>query len=314
MILDDVGSYPLPDGVSREMVQIAFESGRFDQISGYLEDAMQQKIDAGIEVPNYPQFQDMNRQFLRFIVDPSSTVEPFVVKNEAAKIVELELLEDFARRYEERGERMKVRACVTGPVELCLREFGSSIYEDVLMNFSRSVNSFLKNCRMKNADVITVSIDEPSIGIYPLNISMDAIIRSLEVASSGIDADVQIHLHAPVAYETICEVEGIDVIGVESASDPSHLDFLRKDVLESYDKFLRIGISRTDYLRMDDPIGSERAEVIADRLRNAYRKFGERIKYVGPDCGLGTWPSQRMAFSLLKNTSDGVKLFRSSVV
>ena len=48
---------------------------------------------------------------------------------------------------------------------------------------------------------------------------------------------------------------------------------------------------------------------IAKRLQKAYSIFGGRIKYAGPDCGLGSWPSQELAFSLLKNTGIGIKEF-----
>ena len=51
------------------------------------------------------------------------------------------------------------------------------------------------------------------------------------------------------------------------------------------------------------------SEIVKKRLDKAYSEFGERIKYAGPDCGLGTWPSQRSAFILLKNTGRGIKEF-----
>ncbi|MCZ7397584.1 MAG: methonine synthase, partial [Candidatus Methanoperedens sp.] len=49
--------------------------------------------------------------------------------------------------------------------------------------------------------------------------------------------------------------------------------------------------------------------IIEKRLEKAFTLFGDRIKYAGPDCGLGSWPSQQMAFSLLKNTGIGIKGF-----
>jgi len=54
----------------------------------------------------------------------------------------------------------------------------------------------------------------------------------------------------------------------------------------------------------------ETPEIIAERLGKAYSIFRDRIKYAGPDCGLGSWPSQELAFRLLKNTGAGIKEFQ----
>ena len=50
-------------------------------------------------------------------------------------------------------------------------------------------------------------------------------------------------------------------------------------------------------------------EKVKKRLDKAYSFFGERIKYVGPDCGLGPFPNQELAYLILKNTSEGIKAF-----
>jgi 5-methyltetrahydropteroyltriglutamate--homocysteine methyltransferase len=42
--------------------------------------AFQQKVDAGVEAPTYPQYQDMNEQFLSVIRDPENIEEPFKSK------------------------------------------------------------------------------------------------------------------------------------------------------------------------------------------------------------------------------------------
>ena len=52
----------------------------------------------------------------------------------------------------------------------------------------------------------------------------------------------------------------------------------------------------------------ETPDVISKRLEKAHSIFGERIKYVGPDCGLGSWPSQQIASQLLQNVAAGIKI------
>ena len=50
-------------------------------------------------------------------------------------------------------------------------------------------------------------------------------------------------------------------------------------------------------------------EIVCKRMKNAFSKFGSRIKYVGADCGLSSFPSQALAFSLLKNIRRGIDAF-----
>ena len=57
----------------------------------------------------------------------------------------------------------------------------------------------------------------------------------------------------------------------------------------------------------------ETPDVITKRLMLAYRRFGNLIKYIGPDCGLGSWPNQKMASILLSNIAQGIKDFRKSL-
>lgn len=116
---------------------------------------------------------------------------------------------------------------------------------------------------------------------------------------------------------------------MESAAQPSLLALIDKKQLDDYDKFLRIGVARTDILSMAaeyDEIHHTNAfkdkgvlnavvteynspEQVAKRLEKAYSIFGERIRYVGPDCGLGSFPGQELAYMVLKDTSEGIRDF-----
>ncbi|HEY9206475.1 MAG TPA: methionine synthase [Candidatus Methanoperedens sp.] len=332
---DDIGSYPLPEGINREWVSRAVKSNDpgFFKI---LKTAMQQKIDAGVEVPNYPQFQDMNQQFLGIINDESKTEEPLVVRKENARIMELAAIEDVGMEYyRKNGKKLDIRICVTGPVELYLKQFGGTAYTDILNAFAASVDRFISNSidNARNLRIVTISVDEPSIGINPQIMFNDGdLIGALEKAArtaSSCKIDTEIHLHSPLHYKLICRVPSIGVIGVESAANPSYLDLVDKKDLLDHDKFLRIGVARTDIFNMASVLNEkygtnvwkepsklkeittemETPEVIRKRLEKAYSIFGDRIKYAGPDCGLGSWPSQEMAFMHLANTGKGIKDF-----
>ena len=333
IIFDDIGSYPLPEGV-KDRVQQAFADKRYGEVSGVVCDAMRQKIAAGVEIPAYPQFQDMNQQFLGIINDPSSAEAPFLVKEACADIIELQLIEPVAKDYfEESGERLRVRVCITGAIELYLKQFGSTAYSDILELFARSVDRFVKRAlNMKSSfDVALISIDEPSIGINPeIMFADDEIIRALNLSAKSSDVDTQIHLHSPLHYNIACESDSINVVGVESAANPDYLELVEKADLEQYDTFLRVGVARTDIFgmtaelneryqinvwketaRLDEIVTSmETPDTIAKRLRRAYARFGDTIRYAGPDCGLGSWQYQDLAHKLLVNTGIGISMFR----
>ncbi|MDI6730527.1 MAG: hypothetical protein QMD06_03180, partial [Candidatus Altarchaeum sp.] len=74
MILsDDIGSFPLPNGISRNEIsliaekfinkEISKESELFGKFSNVVQDAMLKKVFANVNVPTYPQFRDMIASF-----------------------------------------------------------------------------------------------------------------------------------------------------------------------------------------------------------------------------------------------------------
>lgn len=335
ILFDDIGSYPLPEGKDRDWVAAAVKNNdpEFNRI---IVDTMRQKIEAGVKIPTYPQFRDMNKQFLDIINDESKAEEPFIVKKEHARIVELDAMEEVGAEYfKKHGEKLNIRICVTGPIELYLNQFGGTDYVDILNAFATSIDRFVANSieNAKHYNISTVSIDEPSIGINPQIMFKDTdLIEALTTAtqtaaSSG--ADVEIHLHSPLQYKLVCKVPSISVIGVEAAANPSYLDLIDKNDLLEYDKFLRVGVARTDIFNMTATLNEkydtnvwketerleditkemETPEVVEERLEKAYTIFGDRIKYVGPDCGLGSWPTQGIASDLLRNTGLGISEF-----
>jgi 5-methyltetrahydropteroyltriglutamate--homocysteine methyltransferase len=308
---DDIGSYPLPkgvrlDGLSREQYQ------------RIVKDTMAQKIAAGVEVPTYPQFRDMIRMFLDPIEKPEYQESPYLIKKENAEILELQAI----------PPGLKVRVCVTGPVELYLSAFGATNYTDILYNLAKSVARFLELAR--DSGILAVaSLDEPSLGMSSTVVfEEEEILKALEIASDpckGIDCEV--HLHSPLYAEPCARVPGLSIIGVESAAHPDYLKLIDRKLLEETDTYLRAGIARTDILAMsanlndrlginlwDDParlekeiFAMESVEVIKGRLETARKSFGDRLRAVGPDCGLGSWPSQSMAGKLLTNCAAAVR-------
>lgn len=312
---DDIGSFPLPRGVKTAGLS---REGYLDLVGSVL--AIKRR--AGVECPTYPQLRDMIRMFMDEIENPDLADSPYLIKTEHALIRELEAVRT--------GET--VRVCVTGPLELYLSAFGATAYSDILYNLAESVARFQEKA-VDMGKMSVASIDEPSLGMNSnIVFSEDEIIEALEIASRpcrGMDCEV--HLHSPLYAEICARVSGINIVGIESASHPDYLGLIDKKMLEETDSFIRAGIARTDILSMSAQLNErlginlwqdmprlereimemESPAVMKKRLEKAYGRFGERLRSTGPDCGLGSWPSQDLAARLLENCASAVREFRS---
>jgi 5-methyltetrahydropteroyltriglutamate--homocysteine methyltransferase len=260
--------------------------------------------------------------FMDEIGKPDQSESPYLIKRENAIIRELEAFSS--------GEH--VRVCVTGPLELYLSAFGATCYTDVLFNLAESMARFLEKARQEGK-MSVASIDEPSLGMNSnIIFSEDEIMQALDIASRpcrGMDCEV--HLHSPLYAEICARVCGISIVGIESASHPDYLELIDKKILEDTDSFIRAGIARTDILSMsaqlNERLGTnlwqdmprlgreimdmESPAVMKKRLEKAYGRFGERLRATGPDCGLGSWPSQDLAAKLLENCASALRDFRN---
>jgi 5-methyltetrahydropteroyltriglutamate--homocysteine methyltransferase len=286
-----------------------------------VKETLAQKMAAGVEVPTYPQFRDMIKMFMQPIENAENQESPYLIKREAAEILELQAI----------TPGQNVRVCVTGPVELYLHAFGATNYTDILYNIARSVARFLGRA-LESGKMAVASLDEPSLGISSAIVfDEEEIQKALEIASrpcTGMDCEV--HLHSPLFAELCTRVPGLSIIGVESAAHPDYLKLIDRKILEDTDTYLRAGIARTDILSMaaslndrlginiwEDParmemeiLAMESPQIMEGRLEAAYRTFGSRLRAAGPDCGLGSWPSQSMAGKLLSNTAAAIASFR----
>ena len=314
IFFDDIGSFPLPKGVR-------LPSLSRDQYLEMVRDVLAQKSCAGVEVPTYPQFRDMIRMFMDEIEDPAKAKSPYLIKKEHARIMELEAVPA--------GE--DVRVCVTGPVELYISAFGATHYPDILKTLAKSVSRFL-SLALEEGKMSVASLDEPSLGLNSnIVFSEDEILDALQIASAPcLGMDCEVHLHSPLYAEACARVPGISIVGIESAAHHDYLQLIDKRVLEETDSYLRAGIARTDILsmsaRLNEQLGInlwqdmprlereilelESPQVMRKRLDKVYAQFGDRLRATGPDCGLGSWPSQDLAGRLLTNCAAAVRSFR----
>ncbi len=343
LFTDDIGSVPLPQGVDKNRMR-SIASGIIDgscspsdksYFNRVVSELMAGKLSSGLDRPNYPQVSDMIDSFFTPMELFSEPDEPWVVVKEKAFIPELDAIKDVAKKqFEEKNTPVELRVCVTGPLDLYVRKVSTQVQSDLLLNIAKSVSRFVENSLMNKEYLKTkvVSIDEPSFGLNPnILVEADDLIKAWDIAvEPAKDLDVQVHLHSSVQAEVAYQTKNIQIIGIESAEDPRNLDAINKHDLESYDRFLRLGIARTNIsalaseyeqktgvnvwsdqaklLEMIDAM--ENTRTIVGRLKGAWNVFGDRIKYVGPDCGMGLWPSSDSAIKLIGNTVTAVREFK----
>lgn len=336
VLVDDVGSFPLPRTVSQQTFNRAYDLARQAVVGGestlrnsfvrenfhrVVVDSLRKKLACGLDVVNYPQHYDMYSQFLD-VINKEMGRGTYIVERDYAVIPEIAaIIEDSKMLAEEAGHEIDLRVCITGPMELYLRMIGSVAYEDVLLMFSETVRRFAEKAIVNTKYVRTkvISIDEPSFGFQDISTDSDMIIETLEKAFDVASVTRQIHLHSPARLANLLQMDNIDVLSFELAASPENIESLSSKALEKADKRLRVGVARTDLdsivaelrdrgvtvLQKEQLVDTE--ELIMKRFQLALEKYGNQLAFVGPDCGLGGWPSQTAAQLVLKRTVNAVK-------
>ena len=335
-LVDDIGSFPLPEGIKREEYASAYEAARHAIINHqdpskdeYIQknfwsivvESFKTKIRTGLDVVNFPQHFSGIRQ-IGDAIHAAMEKGSFVVDQELAFLPEIYVLNQEAKLLsEEFGRKIQLRVSIFGPIEQYLAEVGATGYPDVLDGFAQTINRFAKNSILNSKYIETkvISIDEPSLGHSSFSGSAEMVRQTLEKAYDFEGPIRQIHLHFASGVHDLLSVKGLDVLSFEYAASPKNIEAVPKSVLEKADKQIRVGIARTDI----DSIWAElyekgitkpsteqlveNLETIVKRYRFAKEKYGERLTFTGPDCGLGSWPSQEAAALVLKRTVEAVK-------
>ena len=335
-LIDDVGSFPLPSTVDRETFNRAYRMARDAIVHGtdlqkdefvkenfckVILESFKQKIRSGLDVINFPQHYDGVRQ-IGEVLHKAMEKGTFVVEEKDAFLPEVQLIAVEAKNLcEEFGKKILLRVSLFGPMEQYLKEIGTTPYSDVLDGFTETIRRFAKNSILDTKYIKTeaVSIDEPSFGFLNIAAERDVICGVLEKAFDFTGAVRQIHLHSSTRLPDLLSVKNLDVLSFEYAASPKNIEGISKRMLDASDKQVRVGVSRTDidsitaelYDRgVAKPTAEqlvENEETIRKRYLAAKEKFGDRMTFTGPDCGLGGWPSQEAAQLLLERTVKAVK-------
>ena len=353
----DVGSLPprVADSRLREGARKTYSVERFlprgsgeDSLSlleGEVVGAFIDKLRAGIEVPNYPQFRDMNEMILEMLLGITRTGSGYIATQKVyarsgSAIPEVSILKQSISKIRETVnlDRVPMRICITGPYTLSssfskanpelLRGLGEALADIA----SRSIFS------VREGEVTLLSIDEPILGFLndPLldrgSEGREVLIHTLEqicATASSRKVETMLHLHN-TSENLFWEVEHLNIIEPH-VDDPLYRQENTKKLLDEADKRLKASISVT---RFDDLIRAKTAHeedlgniwtdirrgkikpenyledirTMVKRLRAMEKTFGaERISYAGPECGLQGFPSYDCAMECLRRTAGAVK-------
>jgi len=335
-LVDDIGSFPLPPEVNRETFNKAYQlarealvDGRDAQKEAFIQknfcnvtlDAFKKKLQSGLDVVTYPQQYDGTKQ-VGDVIHRAMAKGSFLVEEKQAFLPEVQLISEEAKNLsEEAGKKIPLRVSIFGPLEQYLKEVGTTPYSDVLESFAETIRRFAQNSILNSKYVKTevVSIDEPSLGFLNIAAEKNMICDVLAKTFAFQGAVRQIHLHSASRLHDLLEVKNIDVVSFEYAASPKNIEGVSRKILEDADKQIRVGVSRTDIdsimaelhdKGVSKPTAQqlvESGEVIKKRYVSAKEKYGDRMTFTGPDCGVGSWPSQEAAQLLLKRTVDAVK-------
>jgi 5-methyltetrahydropteroyltriglutamate--homocysteine methyltransferase len=247
------------EGASRFSLYPADESCEFFEkkvLEGLLD-----KIRVGIDVPNYPQFRDMNEMFLSMMDGVERIKGGYLQtkipsgKIDKSRIPEVMVIEKHSQRIQEKkGAAFEVRICVTGPYTLS--SFFPYRNTSIFIRLGNVISQIVENSIFndKHGRVSLVSVDEPVFGLQD-----DALIdfgsegrKNLQRAWESIfhkakskNAQTLMHLHSTVDG-LFWDIDSLEIID-SHVDDPLCQTKKTKEKLESTDKFLKGSIAFSEF-------------------------------------------------------------------
>ncbi len=264
----DVGSLPLRveepviwEGARKSGSLLSLTSGS-DTVEVFEREVVEgfvDKVNAGIDVPNFPQFRDMNEMYFELIrgiekgpdgymalespsAKPNATVpEVEAIRKNASKIRDLTGL-----------DRVRLKVCVTGPYTLAsfFPAKNARLFEDLGAALTDIVSQSLFDSR--NGEVALICIDEPVLGFLNdplLDYGSDAR-ETLIKAWDGIcratvskGAETSMHLH-DTSDDIFWAVDSLQ-LAESHVGDPLYTLNSTKRRLEETGKRLKASIAMT---------------------------------------------------------------------
>lgn len=268
----DVGSLPFTNdhvkffsGAKVPYLTELLHLKKYDNSKKYFENYIKQsffdKIKTGLDIPNFPQFRDMNEMFLSSIKGIKKTRkgyvlnEPPFISRDRLVIPELAVIKNNSKEISEKASKtVNIKICITGPYTL------SSLFQnrrhDIFFLLSNVLSQIIENNIIKNkyARTLLVAVDEPVFGFSddPLidygSQGRENLLKAWEYVFHTIKSKKVrscIHLHN-TSNELFWEIQSLDI--VEShVDDPLYTSPTTLTLLEKRDKFLKASIAVTAF-------------------------------------------------------------------
>jgi 5-methyltetrahydropteroyltriglutamate--homocysteine methyltransferase len=282
----DSGSLPFTEGFNeKKFLEGAslFSSNPFHDSAQYFEKIIAEvfidKVKAGIDIPNYPQFRDVNQMFLD-LIDGAEKVKGghiqtdiLSIKKEKTITPEVSAIKRNSQEISETiGSPFKIRICVVGPHTLS--SFFIYRHNEIFSQLADIIAQMVENniFTEKHASVNMVSVEEPLIGILddPLisycSEGREKLLKAWESVLSKAKAkgaQTTLHLHK-TSDELFWQIKSLDII--EAPVDDAIYKMKKtKQLLDSTDKSLMASICINDF----DKLIKQKIQEIQERT-NAF--------------------------------------------
>jgi 5-methyltetrahydropteroyltriglutamate--homocysteine methyltransferase len=256
---------------------------------------LKDKLSAGVDIPNYPQFRDMNEMFLEKIDGIEKTDRGYVTKGaisisaDKAKISEVSVIKENSGEISDAcGGPFQMKVCVTGPYTLAslFQHKTTDIYTDFGKTLSHIIESNLF-CN-KHVKVELLVVDEPvfgflndpvldfgSIGRAELLSAWDDMLHSAQAKN----VKTVLHLHN-TSDNLFWDLQNLNVIE-SHLNDPLYKTQRTKVLLNEHDKLLKAPIANAqfDYL-IAQKIRSEDPEKIGIEWEKIRKGKSDPISYL----------------------------------
>ncbi len=288
----DIGSLPYPDRPARLLADASSTASFHADGHGALFEqtvvtVFLDKLKAGISIPTFPQFRDMNHMFLSVFEGLERMKEGYVetgrltVRKEQGLLPEVAAIEKNAKEIcLQNGHPFALRVCITGPYTLAsffpyrtshtYRQLGKVLSEIVEKNVFAA----------KQGKVALVAIDEPLFGLVddPLidrgsegREVLRAAWESIAGKARSNNVETCIHLHS-TSDDLFWNVKSLKIIE-SHLSDPLYSMKVTKERLEKEDKLLKASIATSDFDQLiREKLGPNASnDAVADAWKNISR-------------------------------------------
>ena len=220
-----------------------------------------EKLRAGMDIPNYPQFRDMTRMFLEMMDGVEKIKDGYIeTKLLSPKTGKLDIPEVLALKrnskniYEIFHSTFRVKICITGPYTL------SSLFAYKDPELYSRIGDFLAEIVKENifnnkyGKVELLALDEPTFGLIddPMmdagSIGRENLLHAWEkIFHKAQEKGVRtcLHLHS-TTDELFWEVDSLKIIE-SHVNDSLYSGNKTKELLELRDKFLKASISYSNF-------------------------------------------------------------------